>query len=150
MKYKLKDLMKKLILAFTTAAIAGAGVQTASAGGCGGGSGWAVAGGVLAGVTAGVAIGSAMAPRPAYYVAPAPVVYPAAGYGYTYAAPAPAPVVYAAPSRVVYAAPAPVVYAAPAPVVVYRRPVCVAPPAVSVGFGFGGCRGFRVGGAVCW
>jgi hypothetical protein len=144
--------MKKLILALTTAAIAGAGVQTASAGGYRSGCGWSTAGQVLAGVTAGVVIGSALAPRPAYYVAPAPVAYPAPGYGYvyTYAAP-PAPVVYTPPPRVVYTVPAPVVYAAPAPVVVYRRPVYVARPAVSVGFGWSsGCRGYsvRVGG--CW
>jgi hypothetical protein len=123
--------MKKMILALTTLAIAGTSVQTASAGGCR----WCATGTVLAGVTAGVVVGAALAPRPVYYAAPAPVYYPAPGYGYTYS--------YAAPAQpaVVYAAPAPVVYAAPAPVVVYRRPVYVAPPVVSVGFGFyGGCR----------
>ncbi len=119
--------MKKMILALTTLAIAGASVQKASAGGCGGG--WCTAAAVLGGVTAGLVVGQALAPRPAYYVAPAPVYYPAPGYGYTY---------YAAPARpaVVYTAPAPVVYAAPAPVVVYRAPVYVARPVVSVGFGY--------------
>jgi len=129
--------MKKMILALTTLAIAGAGVQTASAGGCGGGScgsyGWSTAGQVLAGVTAGLVIGSALAPRPAYYVAPARVCYPAPGYGYTYAAPAQPVVVYTAPARVVYAA--------PAPVVIYRPPVYVTPPVVSVSFGYYG--GYR-------
>ena len=131
--------MKKLILAFTTAAIAGASVQTASAGGHGGSCGWSTAGQVLAGVTAGVVIGAALAPRPDYYVAPAPVAYPAPGYGYTYVAPAPAPVVYAAPP--------PVVYAPPPRVVVYRPPVYVAPPTVRVSFGYyGGCRPYYRGG----
>jgi hypothetical protein len=125
--------MKKMILAFTTLAIAGASIQTASAGGRCGGCGWCVAGTVLAGVTAGVVISEALAPRPVYYAAPAPVYYPAPGYGYTYAAPV--------QPAVVYAAPAPVVYAAPAPVVVYRPAVYVAPQVVSVGFGYyGGCR----------
>ena len=122
--------MKKMILVLTTLAIAGASVQTASAGG-----GWSTAGKVLAGVTAGVVIGEALAPRPVYYAAPAPVYYAAPGYGYTYS--------YATPAQpaVVYAAPAPVVYAAPAPAVVYRPAVCVAAPCVSVGFGYyGGCR----------
>jgi hypothetical protein len=120
--------MKKMILALTTLAMAGASVQTASAGG-----GWCTAGPVLAGVTAGVVIGQALAPRPVYYAAPPPVYYPAPGYGYTYAAPA--------QPAVVYAAPAPVVYAAPAPAVVYRPAVRVATPVVSVGFGYyGGCR----------
>jgi hypothetical protein len=77
--------MKKMILVLTTLAIAGASVQTASAGG-----GWSTAGKVLAGVTAGVVIGEALAPRPVYYAAPAPVYYAA-----------PAPVVYAAPAPVV-------------------------------------------------
>jgi hypothetical protein len=148
--------MKKTILALTTLAIAGAGIQNASAGGCGGNScgscGWSTAGQVLAGVTAGLAIGSALAPRPTYYVAPAPVAYPAPGYGYTYAyvAPAPPPVVYAPPARVVYPAPAPVVYVAPAPVVVYRPPVYVASPTVNVSFGYrSGCRSYAFGG-VWW
>jgi hypothetical protein len=122
--------MKKMILIITTLAIAGASVQTASAGG-----GWSTAGKVLAGVTAGVVIGQALAPRPVYYAAPAPVYYPAPGYGYIYS--------YAAPAQptVVYAAPAPVVYGAPAPVVVYRPRVCVAAPVLSVGFGYYG--GYR-------
>jgi hypothetical protein len=124
--------MKKMILAFTTLAIGAAGIQTASAGGCGSSCGWSTAGQVLAGVTAGLIVGSALAPRPTYYAAPAPVAYPTPGYGYTYA-PAAAP-------AVVYTAPARVVYAAPAPVVVYRRPVYVARPAVSFSFGYyGGC-----------
>jgi hypothetical protein len=97
--------MKKIILALTTLAIAGASVQTASAGG----GGWSTAGKVLAGITAGVVIGQALAPRPVYYAAPAPVYYPAPGYGYAYSyAPAVQPAV---------------VYAAPRPVVVYRPPV---------------------------
>lgn len=123
--------MKKMILALTTLAIAGASVQTASAGG----GGWSTAGKVLAGVTAGVVIGEALAPRPVYYAAPAPVYYPAPGYGYAYS--------YAAPAQppVVYAAPASVVYAAPAPAVVYRPAVYVAAPVVSVGFGYYG--GYR-------
>ncbi len=142
--------MKKMILALTTLAIAGAGVRTAAAGGCHSSCGWSTAGQVLAGVTAGLVVGSALAPRPAYYVAPAPVAYPAPGYGYTYAPAAPPAVVYAPPARVVYAAPAPVVYAAPAPMVVYRPPVYAAPPVVSFSFGYysgcgpryyrGGCR----------
>jgi len=121
--------MKKIILALATLAIAGASIQTASAGG------WHTAGRVLAGVTAGVVIGEALAPHPVYYAAPAPVYYPAPGYGYTYS--------YAAPAQpaVVYQAPAPVVYAAPAPAVVYRPAVCVSTPVISVGFGYyGGCR----------
>jgi hypothetical protein len=123
--------MKKMILALTTLAIAGASIQTASAGG----GGWSTAGKVLAGVTAGVVIGETLAPRPVYYAAPAPVYYPSPGYGYAYS--------YAAPAQpaVVYAAPAPVVYAAPAPVVVYRPAVYVAAPVVSVGFGYYG--GYR-------
>jgi len=142
--------MKKMILALTTLAIAGASVRTAAAGGCHSSCGWSTAGQVLAGVTAGLVVGSALAPRPAYYVAPAPVAYPTPGYGYTYAPAAPPAVVYAPPARVVYAAPAPVVYAAPAPMVVYRPPVYVAPPVVSFSFGYysgcgpryyrGGCR----------
>jgi hypothetical protein len=148
--------MKRMILVLMTMAIAGASVQTASAGGCGSHSssscGWSTAGQVLAGVTAGLVIGQALAPRPAYYVAPAPVAYPAPGYGYTYSyVPASPPaVVYAPPARVVYPASAPVVYAAPAPVVVYRTPMRVAPPTVSVSFGYyGGCgpRYYRGG---CW
>jgi hypothetical protein len=126
--------MKKMILALTTLAIAGASVQTASAGGCGS-CGWSTAGQVLAGVTAGLAIGQALTPRQAYYAAPATAYYPAPGYGYAYA--------YGPPAQpaVVYAAPAPVVYAAPAPVVLYRPRVCVAAPVVTVGFGYyGGCR----------
>ena len=136
--------MKRAILAFTTLAIAGASVQTASAGGCrwnsGCGNGWCTAAAVLGGVTAGLAVGQALAPRSAYYAAPAPAYYPAPGYGYSYYyAPAPRP-------AVVYAAPAPVVYAAPAPVVVYRPPVYVAPPVVSVGFGYyGGPRPYWYG-----
>ena len=126
--------MKKVILALTTVALAGASVQTAAAGGCGwgscGNSGWNTAAAVVGGVTAGLVIGQALAPRPAYYVAPAPAYYPTPGYGYSY--------YYAAPVRpaVVYAAPAPVVYVAPAPVVVYSPPVYSAPPAVSFSFGY--------------
>jgi len=134
--------MKKLILAFTTVAIAGAGVQTASASGCNSSCGWSTAGQVLAGVTAGVVIGSALAPRPTYYAAPPPVAYPAPGYGYTYSYVAPPP------PPVAYAPPAPVVYAAPAPVVVCRPPVYVAPPTVSFSFGYyggGGPRHYRGG-----
>jgi hypothetical protein len=136
--------MKKMILAFTTLAITGASLQTASAGGCGGGCGWSTAGQVLAGVTAGLVIGSALAPRPAYYVAPAPVYYPAPRYGHAYS--------YAPPTQpaVVDPAPARVVYAAPAPVVVYHPPVYVAPPRVSISFGYyGGYRPYyyRRG---CW
>ena len=114
--------MKKIFVALTALALAGASVQTASAGGHhhgGCGNGWNTAAAVLGGVTAGVIIGQAVTPRPVYYAAPAPVYYPAPGYGYTYYAPV---------------APAPVVYAAPPPVVVYRPPVYVAPaPVVSVG-----------------
>jgi len=123
--------MKKIILAITALALAGTSVQTASAGGCS----WSTAGQVFAGLTAGVVIGQALAPRPVYCAAPAPVYCLAPGYGYT--------CVYPAPARpvVVYSAPAPVFYAAPAPVVAYRPPVCVAPPIISVGFGYlGGCR----------
>ena len=151
-----RQIMKKMILALTTLAIAGASVQTTLAGSCRGGSwgscGSSTAGQVLAGVTAGLVIGSALAPRPTYYAAPTPVCYPAPGYGYTYsyAAPAQPAVVYTTPARVVYAAPAPVVYAAPAPVVVYRPPVYVAPPVVSVSFGYyGGYRPYRYRGG-CW
>ena len=118
--------MKKIFVALTALALAGASVQTASAGGHHGGcnSGWSTAAAVLGGVTAGVIIGQAVAPRPVYYSAPAPVYYPAPGYGYTYYVPT---------------APAPVVYVAPAPVVVYRAPVCVARPVVSVGLTYRGC-----------
>ncbi|HOX56118.1 MAG TPA: hypothetical protein P5205_04860 [Candidatus Paceibacterota bacterium] len=129
--------MKKMILSMTILAIAAAGAQTVWAGGhhggCGGG-GWSTAAAVVGGVTAGLIVGQALAPRPSYYVAPAPVCYPAMGYGYTY---------YAAPPvrpAVVYPAPVPVVYAAPAPAVVYRPPVCVARPVVSFSFGYGGHR----------
>src|SRR5512137_2736279 len=101
--------MKKLIWALTTLAVAGAGVRTASAGGCHSSCGWSTAGQVLAGVTAGLVVGSALAPRPTYYIAPAPVAYPTPGYGYTYAPAPPPAVVYAPPARVVYAAPAAVV-----------------------------------------
>ena len=122
--------MKKMILALLTLTIAGANVQTASAAG----GGWSTAGKVLAGVTAGVVIGQAIAPRPVYYAAPAQVYYAAPGFGYAYSYPAPAQPV------VIYAVPAPTVYAAPAPVVVYRPRVYVAPPLVSVSFGYcGGC-----------
>ncbi len=116
--------MKKLIVASLALAFAGASVQTARAGGCGGG--WGIAAAAVGGVAAGVVVGSALAPRPVYYTAPAPVYYPAAGYGYATYVPAPQP-------AVVYAAPAPVVYAP-----VYRPPVYVAPPVVSIGFSFGG------------
>jgi hypothetical protein len=119
--------MKKIFVPLVALALAGASVQTASAGGhhgCSSG-GWSTAAAVFGGITAGVVIGQALAPRPVYYAAPAPVYYPAPGYGYTCYAPAAAPAV---------------VYAAPAPVVVYRPPVYVAPPVVSVGFSYGGYR----------
>ncbi len=108
--------MKKILVAFVALALAGASVQKAQAGGCGGG--WGIAAAAVGGVAAGVVVGSALASQPVYYPAP--------GYGYTYYAPAPQPaVVYAAPARVIYAP-------------VYRAPVYVAPPVVSVRFGFGG------------
>jgi len=142
--------MKKMILAVTTLAVAGASVQTAAAGGCHSSCGWSTAGQVLAGVTAGLVVGSALTARPTYYVAPAPVAYPAPGYGYTYVPAARPTVVYTAPARVVYRAPAPVVYAAPAPVVVAPRPVYVAPPAVSFSFGWSGGCGPRYYRGGCW
>jgi hypothetical protein len=120
--------MKKVIVALTVLVLAGASVQTVSAGGCG----WSTTGKVLAGVTAGLVIGQALAPRTVYYTAPAPVYYAPPTYSYYYAAPV--------RPTVVYAAPAPMVYGAPAPVVVYRRPVYVAPPVVSLSFGSCGYR----------
>jgi hypothetical protein len=120
--------MKKAMVALTVVALAGASIQTVRAGGCG----WSTTGKVLAGVTAGLVIGQALAPRTVYYTAPAPVYYSPPTYTYSYAAPA--------RRTIVYTAPAPVVYAAPAPVVVYRRPVYVAPPVVSVSFGNCGYR----------
>jgi hypothetical protein len=117
--------MKKLILAATMVALAGASLQTASAGD----REWAVAGKVLTGVVAGAVIASAIDSRADYSVS------------YGYSAPA-----YCAPRTTVVYAPAPVtrVVYVQSPVVVYREPAYCAPRAyVSVGYGYG--RGHHYG-----
>jgi hypothetical protein len=113
--------MKKIILALTTLALAGATIQTASAGD----REWATAGKVLTGVVAASVISQALQPQPAYYDSSYYSYGPSYGYS------------YAPPPRVVYA---------PPPVVVYRPPVYVAPPVVSFSFGYGGYRGGYYGG----
>jgi hypothetical protein len=111
--------MKRIIVAATLPALAGANLQTAKAGDCG----WATAGKILTGVAAGVFIANALDCPPAYY----PVTY-------SRCVPCPAPVVYA-PPRVV-CAPVPVAYV-PAPVVVYPRPVFITPrPLVHVNYAY--------------
>jgi hypothetical protein len=118
--------MKKMILAVTILALAGASVQTAQAGD----REWAVAGKVLTGLAVAAVITHAVAADPA------PVCYTyshsSPGYSYSYR-PAPTVVyVQPAPQRVVvYRAP---VYVAPAPV--YVSPA----PEVSLRIGFGGGR----------
>jgi len=109
--------MKKMIVAATLLALAGANVPTAKAGDCG----WSTAGKVLTGIAAGVAIANTLNCQPAYY----PVTY-------SRCAPCPTPVVYAPPRPVC----APVVYV-PAPVVVHPRPVFITPrPLVNVNYGY--------------
>src|SRR5437870_581233 len=107
--------MKKMIFALMTLAVAGATVQTASAGD----REWATAGKVLTGVVAASVITQALAPRPSYYAAPGYYAYPAPAYSYN----------SCPPPRVVCAL--------PPPVVVYRPPVYVAPPVVTFRLGFG-------------
>ena len=125
--------MKRTILVVATVALVVAGLQNARAGE----HEWALAGKVLTGVAAASAVGYALASGPVYYTAPA-------------CAYAPAPPVACAPpvSRVYVPAPAPQVYVAPpAPVVVYRAPVCVAPPVVDFRFTWGGGYHHR---RACW
>ena len=116
--------MKKLIVAATLLAIAGAGIQTAKAGD----REWATAGKILTGVVAGAVIANAVNAQPATY---------SASY-YSHSTPAYAycpPPTYCPPPPRVLVVPAPVV-CAPSPVIVYRTPVYVAPqPVVSVTFG---------------
>ena len=133
--------MKTLILGLTTLAVAGASVQTATAGD----REWATAGKVLTGIAAASLLSRAFeappvytyqqrayAPPPVYVVQSAPVMV------------APQPVYVQSAPTVVYQQP---VYVQPAPVVVYQEPVYVQPapvyrvqtyaPVVYVGFGFG-------------
>ena len=102
--------------------------------------GWSTAGQVLAGVTAGLVIGQAwprarlIMPRLLRFIIPRRVTATPTLRGSAGGLPRARPVVYAAP----------------APVVVYRPPVYVAPPAVSVGFGYyGGGRPYCYRGG-CW
>ena len=105
--------MKKMMIAATILAIAGASHQTAKAGD----REWATAGKILTGVVAGAVIASALDCTPVH-----------ASVSYTYGAPVYS---YCPPPRAVIA-PAPVVCAS-LPVVVYRAPVYVAPrPVVRV------------------
>lgn len=120
--------MKKIVLAATILAIAGANLQTARAGD----REWATAGKILTGVVAGAVLASAVNAQPVTYSAsyygyhPPVYVHPAPVY--TYCPPPP-------PPRVVVM-PAPVVIA-PSPVIVYRTPVRIAPqPVVSVNLGY--------------
>jgi hypothetical protein len=123
--------MKTTILALTTLALAGAGLQNAAAGD----HEWATAGKVLTGVLAGTVLVKALegnrCPPPTCYVAPAPVVVqpaPVVAAPAVVVAPPPAPVYY---TPAYYVAPAPVVAAAPPTVVYAPRPAIV----VNVGFG---------------
>lgn len=116
--------MKKLILAFTTLAVAGATLPNAQAGD----REWATAGKILTGVFAGSVLTRAFESAPVYTYQTATYVTP------TVCDPVP---VYVQPAPV-YAQPAPV-YVQPAPVVVYPQPVYVRPaPVISFGFSFGG------------
>ncbi len=100
--------MKKLILAATLLALAGAQMQTAEA------RGFPVAAAVIGGVAVGAVVADAVVHQPVYY-APAPVYYQ------------PAPVYYPpAPVAVTYAPP-----------VVYTQPGYAYAPVVTYGFGFG-------------
>jgi hypothetical protein len=118
--------MKKMILAATVLAMAGASLQTAKAGDreC------ATAGVILTGVVAGAVIASALDCPPAH----ASVVYT-----YNASAYCPPPAVVYAPVTVAYAPP--VVYSRP--VVVYRAPVCAPRPMVYVQHGH--YRGYERG-----
>ena len=112
--------MRKLIIAATLLALAGANAQTAKAGDCG----WATAGKILTGIAVGVAVANTLNCQPAYYTVT-----------YSRCAPCPAPVFYTPPRAV--GAPAPVVYI-PAPVVVYPRPVFITPqPLMNVNYDYG-------------
>lgn len=144
--------MKKMILAITTLALAGASVQNAAAGD----REWATAGKVLTGILAAKVVTQAFQPPPVYTYQPAPVYsyQTSAVYGPAPTVVAAAPTVAPAPvvqttvvqpaGTVVYQTAAPVYYES-APVVVYRPAYCApAPyyygPSVSIGFGFGGSR----------
>ena len=154
--------MKKTLPILLTLALTAAGASQAAAGN----REWATAGKVLTGVVAASVIARALDPGPPIYVAPAyptpvytttiacpptrvivstPAIPPVA-----IVPPAPSIVVYQEPVYVqpvyvqpacaqpVYVPPAPVYYVQPAPVYVQRAPIYVAPPFVSVRFGFGG------------
>jgi len=110
--------VKRLILAATLLALAGAQTQTTRAGD----REWATAGKVLTGVFAASVISKAFVPGPGYYRAGYAYAAPAYGCSYSYCPP-------------------PVVVYVPPPPVVYRAPVCVAPaPVVSFSFGYHGER----------
>jgi hypothetical protein len=111
--------MKKMIVAATVLALAGASLQTATAGD----REWATVGKILTGVAAVGLVSHAIERHPV-------------NYSVTYSAYAPAP---CAPQRVV-CAPAPRVVYVPAPVVYYPQPVYVTPYShqrVKLGFGHG-------------
>jgi hypothetical protein len=154
---KAKDfLMKKILLGLMAAALVTGSTQTASA------QGWSTAGKVLTGLLAFDVVTHAIAPRVAYYPAPAYYAGPQVVYQQAPVAYQPAPVVQYAPVQ-----PAPAAYYSYAqPQVAYTQPSAVYAPAVSpyyygayyggyypgywggyygpglrVGFGFGG-RGF--------
>jgi hypothetical protein len=114
--------MKKMIVAATLLALAGASLPTAKAGDCG----WSPAGKILTGLAVGVAVANTVYCQPAY----CPVTYSPCASSPTVVVYAPAPAIL----------PAPVVYA-PAPVVVYPRPVFITPrPLVNVNYAYG--RGY--------
>ena len=109
--------MKKIIAAVTVLALAGASLQTATAGD----REWATVGKILTGVAAISLVSHAMDNR-------------SANYAVSYSSYAPAP---CAPQRVI-CAPAPQVVYVPAPVVYYPQPVYVTPYSyqrVNIGFG---------------
>lgn len=120
--------MKKMILAATLLAIAGANLQTAHAGD----REWATAGKILTGVVAGAVLASAVNAQPVTYSASYysyhPPVYVQPAPVYSYCPPPPPPRVIVMPAPVVVA---------PSPVIVYRTPVRVAPqPVVSINLGY--------------
>ena len=111
--------MKKIIVAVTVLALAGASLQTATAGD----REWATVGKILTGVAVAGVVAHAIDSHPANY-----------SVTYSTYAPAPCP-----PPRVV-CAPAPRVVYLPAPVVYYPQPVYVthySHPRVQSGFGHG-------------
>ena len=114
--------MKKMIIAVTVLALAGASLQSATAGD----REWATVGKILTGVAVAGVVAHAIDSHPV-------------NYSVTYSSYAPAP---CAPIRVIYA-PAPVVYV-PAPVVYYPQPVYVSSYSQRrVNFGFGHVRSNR-------